>query len=729
MATSMQDYLKRYNVTTTTRGDDEVKLKKKKKVKASSSKRNRLGTGVVIVDNDGVWQKEELPEEEEFDEGDKPTVVEDVDVKVMQRMEKLKSYRPYLSVANDGSGWVTVKGDGEGSQEDGDGNLGNPGDRSSPRKRHDSPDMSPPRKRRDTDLSPPREKATRDEGRGFRRRHDSPDLSPPRKRDTKPSEYVNLSPARRKTEDISPPRRKKATEEGTSPKRHDSPDFSPPRRKRDADLSRLRRHDSTDISPPRRKRDTNLSPPRRHDSPDISPPKRKRDSNPSLPRRYDSRDNSPPRRGRDADLSPPRKRTAVSSLENGENIVSSRRRHDSADLSPPRRREESELSPLRKRATSRNEHFDDRSKRGRNESSRDLSPPRKKRDSPDISPPRRRRGTGTDPSSPRRKFTSRQQSDPGGPGRRRDSSEDVTREALDVKKTRIGGSVDLSPPRRHDSPEMPPSRRKESNINESGDEDRNGRRHKMADGSTGGLRTDKQVTEEIQRKKAMELKALRELDPSASGRGAETVYRDKRGRRLEGLEEFVRQQKGEEKPPEKPLEWGKGLAQKRELETKFAELEAERNKPFARTRDDPELDKELRETVRWGDPMAHLVKTKIPEPVLPDLGASEEMKASGFIIPQDIPAHSWIKRRIAPPANRYGIKPGRHWDGVDRSTGYERDMFKAKNEKKALEQEAYLWSVADMLRFLSTPQRLCIGPELRASCLTKVLEMIIHWPL
>ncbi|KAF2316295.1 hypothetical protein GH714_041636 [Hevea brasiliensis] len=211
-----------------------------------------------------------------------------------------------------------------------------------------------------------------------------------------------------------------------------------------------------------------------------------------------------------------------------------------------------------------------------------------------------------------------------------------------------------------------------------------------------GLITGHDIMQEISKTKRDDLLRFEQMDPSLSGRGAEPIFRDKKGQRISKEEYLKSKQKVEEKPKEKKLEWGKGLAQKRDAEARLQELEQEKDKPFARTRDDPDLDKMLKERVRFGDPMAHLVKKKHSGPVLADLGDSEKMKESGFIIPQEIPNHSWIKRGLDAAPNRYGIKPGRHWDGVDRSNGFEKKMFRRLNEKRATEREAYLWSVSDM---------------------------------
>ncbi|KAK9182904.1 hypothetical protein WN944_026052 [Citrus x changshan-huyou] len=85
--------------------------------------------------------------------------------------------------------------------------------------------------------------------------------------------------------------------------------------------------------------------------------------------------------------------------------------------------------------------------------------------------------------------------------------------------------------------------------------------------------------------------------------------------------------------------------------------------------------------------------------VLQELGGNKKMKESGFIIPQGIPSHSdsWMKRGLDATLNRYGIRPGRQWDGVNHSLMDARTKCsKELMQKQAKEREAYLRSVTDM---------------------------------
>lgn len=381
---------------------------------------------------------------------------------------------------------------------------------------------------------------------------------------------------------------------------------------------------------------------------DMSPPRKRRSRN-------DTPSPEPELKPSDAeiaDLSPPRQRQRryhSPSYSIDENL----------DLSPPRKRRASSNtpSPERIRITSKSGHTD-----------LDMSPPRRRSHVPDpaLSPPRRGR-----------------RDSPGRVASCLSPGEDLS----PPRKSRSGNPQsqvsDLSPPRKSRRDLSPP--RKHSKESTSRAEQRKT-----------GLVSGKDVTEEVLKAKKEEFLRFKAKDPSITGKGAEPIYRDKKtGQRLT-KDEFLKSQKKDEKPKEVKLEWGKGLAQKREAEARQEELELEKAKPFARTRDDPDLDKMMKDRLRWGDPMAHLVKKNHDELVLPDMGDDEKMKASGFIVPQEIPKHSWLKRGLEAAPNRYGIKPGRHWDGVDRSTGFEKAMFKRMNEKQATEKEAYLWSVADM---------------------------------
>ena len=152
------------------------------------------------------------------------------------------------------------------------------------------------------------------------------------------------------------------------------------------------------------------------------------------------------------------------------------------------------------------------------------------------------------------------------------------------------------------------------------------------------------------------------------------VFRDKEGRavsRDEYLEQQAAAKKKAQYDSEAQLAWGGGLRQRQQAEERARAMAEEAAKPFVRGRD-PELDAIQKRVSRWGDPLAHLAKRREPELEAPPAQAAaraKKLKKSGFIVPQEVPPHSWVRRGVGPPINRYNIRPGRHWDGVDRSNG------------------------------------------------------------
>jgi pre-mRNA-splicing factor CWC26 len=190
---------------------------------------------------------------------------------------------------------------------------------------------------------------------------------------------------------------------------------------------------------------------------------------------------------------------------------------------------------------------------------------------------------------------------------------------------------------------------------------------------------------ELQEIKKNELKAI---DPSLSGQFADTVYRDKRGRKLDMLNEFMRQEairEGKEvKLKEATLEWGKATVQKQEQIEKIKEYEEVINETFARSVDNPRLEKMRKETLREGDPMAAYLNSSnsIEEPV-------EEVqvrRSSGK------PAY----KGPTPRPNRFGIAPGYRWDGIERGINYEAKILKKFNDNTANKEREYLHSVSDL---------------------------------
>lgn len=178
-------------------------------------------------------------------------------------------------------------------------------------------------------------------------------------------------------------------------------------------------------------------------------------------------------------------------------------------------------------------------------------------------------------------------------------------------------------------------------------------------------------------KKESEGKKKVVLDKTLTGENAQTIYRDKSGKKIQKTSEIMFNelrsrgiQSKEEEELEK-LQWGLGKKQIEELEKKHEELEKAKERPFAVYADDLDFNSELKNELREEDPMAKFIETK---------------KKSNK------PEYKGPKG----PTNRYGIKPGYRWDGVDRGNGFEREYLSKKATDNLNEEEKYKYLTRDM---------------------------------
>jgi pre-mRNA-splicing factor CWC26 len=192
--------------------------------------------------------------------------------------------------------------------------------------------------------------------------------------------------------------------------------------------------------------------------------------------------------------------------------------------------------------------------------------------------------------------------------------------------------------------------------------------------------------------KALKAKARAAASAAAPGAGKEqqledTVYRDKRGRKLDMLNEMMRQQAIREgkavAEKEEQMEWGKGAVQKEAEKMHEEELKNIAAEPFARSRNDAKVDAHYRAQIHADDPMAAYMTKKR------DAARSAGLAASGK--PQRP-----LYKGPAPKPNRFGIPPGYRWDGRDRGSAWEDKVFGSRAEKARDKDAAYSYSVSDM---------------------------------
>ncbi|XP_075211278.1 uncharacterized protein LOC142318747 isoform X2 [Lycorma delicatula] len=425
-------------------------------------------------------------------------------------------------------------------------------------------------------------------------------------------------------------------------------DLSDPRKSNKSPIRELKNQTDSDLSPPRssnkykhhKDSESDLSPPRRLNK---IPERKSRqhtssDSDFSLPGRSERKI-----RYRDSDLSPPRKTSRYE-----------KKSKHYREFSPQEKRKGSLLS----------------SRKNCNESDSDISPPRvklhsdkrcdkNKRTSKDCEKYNRlpdvhnKKSSVVDYKKDRRKYDS---SDSDGGSRSRTNENKF---------------------KQHKSKERDHF---DSHRTGSSSHSKHNKMEKTLDGKQAGLQNAKQLRKELEEFKDKEHQMFSKLSTELSGKGAAPIMRDrktgqKRDTEKEKQQAIEKAQKSAEQN-EKYAKWGRGIKQVEEAAERFANAVHEMSKPLARYADDDDLDKHLKAQEREGDPMLDYIRQKQKESV-----TLLEVKPvyKGSFMP-----------------NRFGIRPGYRWDGVDRSNGFEKQWFTTQNNRKARDEEAYKWSISDM---------------------------------
>ena len=309
------------------------------------------------------------------------------------------------------------------------------------------------------------------------------------------------------------------------------------------------------------------------------------------------------------------------------------------------------------------------------------SPPRSRRHDSDASPPRRRRhDSDCDASPPRRNVE--QDSDASPPRqRKKDSDSDVS----PPRRRRNDSDSDMSPPRRNDKDDsdVSPPRRKMKDSDSDMSPPRRGARSdsdaspprmkKTLDGKKAGLQNAKDLKDELAELKRREKKMYEGLSDEMTGRNAKTVVRGRLAEAERKKEEEKKRKEVPEAVKQKYEMWNKGLTQVKAASHQLEDNLYEMSKSLTRTVDDKDREDLLKEREREDDPMAAYMKKK-----------KEKIHGKSRRYPQ--------YKGPQPPPNRYGIPPGYRWDGVDRSSGFEKKLLTQGAAKKAEEEEWNRWA-------------------------------------
>ncbi|KAL2177252.1 Pre-mRNA-splicing factor of RES complex-domain-containing protein [Thermothelomyces heterothallicus CBS 202.75] len=219
----------------------------------------------------------------------------------------------------------------------------------------------------------------------------------------------------------------------------------------------------------------------------------------------------------------------------------------------------------------------------------------------------------------------------------------------------------------------------------------------MSNGTLAGLQSASALTAQLRKRQELEAAELAELKAAAESQKKnknkddaepEVILRDATGRRVDASfrrAEARRQAAEAERAAKAKQDLLRGEVQAAEARARRERLEDAALLPLARRRDDAELNEELKRAERWNDPMAEFMASSAG-------GGGGGGGESGVARTGGRKRGRPVYKGPAPP-NRYGIRPGYRWDGVDRSNGFEAERFKALNRREMQKGLEYTWQM------------------------------------
>jgi pre-mRNA-splicing factor CWC26 len=211
----------------------------------------------------------------------------------------------------------------------------------------------------------------------------------------------------------------------------------------------------------------------------------------------------------------------------------------------------------------------------------------------------------------------------------------------------------------------------------------------MSSGAQAGLQSAAALTAQLRVRQQLEREELAQLQAAAATPDTEPqeiILRDATGRRVDAsMRRAVarRAAAAAEKAEVAREQLQRGEVQIAQAKERKERLEEAAVMPLARGADDEAMNRELRERERWNDPMAEFLTGPAQESGVAAGAAGKRSKGGG--------RRPEYKGAAAP--NRYGIRPGYRWDGVDRGNGFEAERFKAINRRERNKGLEYTWQM------------------------------------